>query len=821
MGGWGMRRRGRRIAVSAVGALALLSAVAWGLRDLNRRLLRQDSLPTENGRVAVAGLSAPVAVRRDAHGVPHIEARGELDAWFALGFVHGQDRLAQMLWLRQLARGRGAESIGRRGLPADRLARTLDFAGLARQDLRRLPARARRVLEQFAAGVNAQIARIGERKERAPVEVARLALPLDAWEPADSLAILKLQAWNRDDSVEVSLVLSDLIQQLGPAGAAMFFPGPGVSEEIAPPDAQVSAPPSGAGWSLAGALRREAGFAGRGLGSSAWVVGGGRTASGHAILAGDLHLDPTVPAAFHLDHLHGGELEIAGATLPGVPLFWCGHNRQVAWCAVGAPAVVMDLYVETLDPDDPTRYHDGEDWRPLERREERIEVRGGAAETFEVRRTRNGPLLPDLPDGPPLALRWTGGQDDAGSGYAPLLEAARAADADVFREALRDHREPILAVAYADASGAAGVKVAGSVPRRSLSPQLLPLPGRARWYQWRERVPFEALPSVRLHDPQGFVVAADAPLEVRAGESIDWLWRSGARAARIDALLAHAMRAGSVGLRQVADLQADVGGDRAPRIVAEARALVEPSALGTQASEVLRLLQDWDGVATPESTGAAVYHVFLGELLEALLEQRLGAALLTRYLALPQTDPEGLALDLLAAARAAPEPAQRSAVAEAVSRSLRSSWLTLSYRLGANARRWAWGNLHPLSFRVLTDPADVAGSRALGPFSYGGSAATVSAASYDYAAPFAVTTASTLRLVIDLGAPGQALAAIAPGQSEHPDHPHREDGLVPWLAGRDWLFATDPLLVEDGSVALLDLEPVRSAPGQAAAGRAQ
>src|SRR5262245_33245024 len=140
----------------------------------------------------LCGLPPPAAVRRATPGVPHIEAGTEADAWFALGFVHAQDRLAQMLWLRQVARGRAAESVGRRALPADRLARTLDFAGLARRDVRRLPDRARRVLESFAAGADARLAQIRDGGERPPVDVTRLALPLDVWEPADSLAILKL-----------------------------------------------------------------------------------------------------------------------------------------------------------------------------------------------------------------------------------------------------------------------------------------------------------------------------------------------------------------------------------------------------------------------------------------------------------------------------------------------------------------------------------------------------------------------------------------------------------------------------------------------------
>src|SRR5262249_10510600 len=160
------------------------------------------------------------------------------------------------------------------------------------------------------------------------------------------------------------------------------------------------------------------------------------------------------------------------------------------------------------------------------------------------------------------------------------------------------------------------------VPRRSLSSKLVPLPGRARWYQWHERVPFEALPGVRLADPQSWLIAADAPLAVRSGESMEWLWQGGARAARIGGLLRHATRGGRLGLRQVADLQSDVGVERASRVIAQATALVEDRTLGTQAAEVVHLLDGWDGRAQSDSASAAAYYVFLNELLDSLLRDR-------------------------------------------------------------------------------------------------------------------------------------------------------------------------------------------------------
>ena len=106
---------------------------------------------------------------RDANGVPHVRAHDEADALFALGFVHAQDRLAQMLWLLRLARGRTAEIVGREGLPADRLARTLDLGGLADRQFGELDRGTRALLIAYARGVNAHLERIRDGQVAAPV----------------------------------------------------------------------------------------------------------------------------------------------------------------------------------------------------------------------------------------------------------------------------------------------------------------------------------------------------------------------------------------------------------------------------------------------------------------------------------------------------------------------------------------------------------------------------------------------------------------------------------------------------------------------------
>lgn len=794
--------------------------------ELRESAAERAAFPTVDGRLSVSGLESPVEIRRGPRGVPHVEAASELDAFFGLGFVHAQDRLAQMLWMSRRGRGRAAEVLGPPALPGDRLARVLGLERAAEAAWEALDADTRRILEAYADGVNARIERLRSERVALPRSLAREDVPLQAWTPLDSLVVFKLYAWGLSDSLDSSLVLLDLIERLGGFRARRFFPQLPVLEFSPPPDAMpataASRPWVGEGAGASGGargmvepvrdpLRRAIGMAGRSTGSSAWVVGGAHTSSGLPVLAADSHLEPTAPPLLHFDHLRGGGLDVAGTTLPGVPAFWTGRNLHVAWASTRAGVSTSDLYVETLDPRAQDRYHDGRGWKPLDVREETIHVRGGEDRVLVVRATRHGPLVNDLlaESREPLALAWVGRNVPDARGIASLLEVARAHDAAELRTALSRHHEPALAVAYADASGAAGVQLAGWIPARVIPSGLVPLPGRASYYDWRGPIPFERLPHEDLRRGRGWVIAADN--RIPGGEApMDWLWRSGARAARIEQLLRAAVRRGPIDVRGLARLQTDVGTDRGPRLVAAALALAgDRDELSAEAREVAALLAEWDGRATATSVGAAAYHVFLEDLTGRLMSDALGPELLARYLGLAQAEPEEVVFGIVADAASGAEPDSWSdpgRVSAAVRQSLREAWFRLSFQLGANRVKWRWGRLHPLRFRPLS-PLDGAPASGLGPFDYGGSSSTPNAAEYDASAPFAVRVASMARFAVDTSELDQVLISLAPGQSEHPAHPHYSDGLGSWLEGRPALLTTSRLMVEEESVSRLQLVP--------------
>ena len=833
-GGGGPRRRRwtrrlARVAVAVAGAGVLISL---GLSALRERRAERDAFPIVDGVLRVGGLEHPVEISRDARGTPHVEAEADTDAFFGLGFVHAQDRLAQMVWLARSARGRAAEVAGEGALPADRLARTLGIGSAADAEVARLDPATRAALAAYSAGVNARIDEIRAGRAGAPLALERAGVTLEPWTPGDSIAVVKLWAWGLGSTLDASVLLSDLIERLGGFEARLYFPdGPGSDgahpSQEAHAGATRAATLAGDPRSRAAAtsriasadpLRSAAGLSGAGVGSSAWIVAGRLAASGKPVLAADTHLEATAPGLFYEAHVRGGGLDVAGGTIPGVPVVWTGTNRHVAWGATSAGAVTTDVFVESLDPTG-TRYHDGDHFTRLRERREVIHVKGRGDEELVVRETRHGPLVNALLDGDrePLALAWTGGH--AGDGIGALLRAARATNAAGFRAALAEHHEPVLALVFVDAEGGGGLQVAGSVPRRGLATSLAPVPGRTDSYDWKGALPLDALPQATLAGGASWLVAADAPL-AKGGVRGDWLWRSGARARRIDALLREATARGPLELRDLASMQADVRSEDTLSLLRVALELAgDPKALGAEAREVAQILAGWDGDASAESPGAALWYVFVERLAAELLGARLGPELLARYLALPQATPLHALATLLEAARAPARrgdaddggpatSAEREAVVTAIQRSLRESWLFLSVKAGSNREKWGWGRLHTLTFRPLGLASQAGGTRsAFGPFPFDGDDATIAAAEYDRRRPFEVRVASTYRFAVDTAQLDQALTALAPGESEHPGHAHETDGIARWREGKPRLLGTSRLLIDETTRSRLLLEP--------------
>lgn len=763
-------------AVLVVGAGAVVLRVA-------------SALPSTDGTFRVQGLAAPVEVIRDEHGIPHVWAASIEDAVFAQGFLHGQDRLWQMELVRRAVQGRLAEVLGEPGLEADRFMRRV---GLWRAALAALPQASpeeRRLMEAYVAGINA--ARAADRGALPP-EFLVLRYEPEPWRPEDVLAVGKMMSFTLSAYSE-AVAVARAMARLGEERARHLFPAyPEWGESILPPS-PLETPPMAAAlvdaFSIAAA-------------SNSWVVGGDRTASGKPLLANDPHLGLQAPSLWYLVGLHApgpDGLDVVGVSIPGAPLVILGHNRAIAWGMTNAYVDDADLFLERLDPADPTRYLVPGGSAPLEVVAETIAVKGREDPVvLEVRRTRHGPVIPveGMSDTLLVAATWTALEST--SPMEGILGLNRATDWDSFLSAVDALDDPHQNLVYADTAGHIGYVMGGLVPIRGdrRPPPVAPVPGWTGEWDWRGALPFEEHPRA-LDPPRGFVVTANNRQTVEPiGHLISGTWQEPFRAMRITEMLEAAR--GPVDAHDMLTMQMDVLDVFARRYrdrAVEAAILADDSASAD-------LIAAWDLRAEPDSRAAAIFYAWV-EILRRSAARDL-------YRGDPGYFPRNSVAELLEhrslAWREDGPAAYRAMAVEA---------MEAAGPLAAG-RRWRDAN-RAIHEHALGDVAvlDRLLGLHVGPTPHLGSPTTVNVAHYAFRTPaqdfpFTTTAGPSMRHVVDMGnLDGAGGFVIGTGQSGIPFSRHYDDQRPLWTTGELLPVPLTREAVDALATRMLILEPER------------
>ncbi|MBV8538485.1 MAG: penicillin acylase family protein [Alphaproteobacteria bacterium] len=758
---------------AAAAVLALVVVVAAG-----GYLYLRASLPQTGGEIRLAGLSAPVTIVRDAYGIPHIQAGSAADAWFALGFVHAQDRLFQMEITRRVGQGRLSELVGSDGLRSDRFMRIIGVARGAEASLGALSSAARDQLDAYAAGVNAFLA--GH-----PVLPPQLLLLRDTpepWRPADTLIWARLMALQLSGNWREELERAELTKTVPPDLMVGLWP---------------DRPADGA-TTLTHLSQAYEGFAfdrlaaalppplGPDLASNEWVVSGAHTASGKPLLANDPHLGLTAPGQWYLVRIDAPGLSVAGASAPGVPAVILGHNEKIAWGFTTTGADTFDLFLERTAPDDPTSYLTPEGPQRFNTHTETIKVRGAADERITVRATRHGPVISDaMPDAAPgevLAL--------ASPAYfrpdttaAAMFEVNRAQNWADFLAALSGWHAPIQNVVYADVDGHIGFITPGLIPHRKTGEGWLPQPGWTGEYDWDGFVPFAELPRSfdppvgRIVNANNRVVSDDFPVFITRE------WAASFRARRINELLdatAHQ------DLYSSAAMQTDAVSIFA-REVHDRLGLVKPK--DDASGRALELLAAWDGSMRRDRPEPLIFNAWMRSLILALLHDG------TKYDLrdyLTQRSWMVLAAFEGSSVFCKDRPGGCAAV---ISDALASALADLSQRVRGDFAFWRWDSLHDAPFLdVVFSRVPVLRDLIRFKVAADGDFYTINAGATslrDPSNPFADIWGPGYRAIYDMSDLDASRFIVAPGQSANPLSRHWGDLAALWAGGRNLAIPAD------------------------------
>ena len=442
------------------------------------------------GTVRVPGLKEPVRVQRDRWGVAHIYARNSHDLFFAQGYAVAQDRLFQMELWKRAGQGRLAEVLGPEAVARDLNARRLRYRGDMEAEFRSYAPDAKEILEAFTAGINAYIAEVERPGGRGlPLEFQIAGFKPETWHAVDCLN--RMAAYSMTGNAESELKHAQLVALVGAERAtALFDFDPAVKLDPAPGSDFSSLSPAIL-KDLVGSDARIP-FGPKFLQeSNDWTVSGALTESGKPLLANDPHRVLAEPSLRYVVHLVAPGWNVIGAGEPGLPGVAAGHNEQIGWGFTIFGLDQQDLYMEKLNPADPSEYEAPGGWQRMTLVRESIAVRGAPPIQVDLKFTRHGPVLWEE-GARALALRWVGAEPGT-AGYLGSLALDRARNWREFEAAMPRWKVPAENIVYADREGNIGEHSTGLAPLRENWTGLLPVPGNGG-YEWAGFIPNEKLP---------------------------------------------------------------------------------------------------------------------------------------------------------------------------------------------------------------------------------------------------------------------------------------------------------------------------------------
>lgn len=787
-------------------------------------------LPDYDQTQRVEGIFNAVEIHWDPYGVPYITAENESDLYFAMGYVHAQERLWQMMLLQLRAEGRFAEFLGEDFVETDRYLRTLGFWETAKKIEQNTPDSLRRLLQSYADGVNRYV-ELNQR--RLPPQFVLLDAEPIEWTPTHSIAATRLIAWDANIHKYAELTFADLARRLNSYQFQQLVPEyeDGMLSDLREdkdftPDLNIHA------FLQAGKkMRQQVGANIAPSGSNALALTGNKTTTGEPILAGDIHSSLTIPGPW-FDVTHSlPDFNISGATITGIPFIMIGQSDRHAWATTSLYADDTDFFLERISEDDTESYLaestiDTSAAVPFQKRREIIRIKNADDRLHVVRSTQNGPVISDVTfaEGPEpetvITLKWTG--HEISHELLALYEMNRAKSMDQFRKAAELFKTPGTNFIYADVNDNIALFTAVSAPVRSGNP----LSFREGWNpedDWNGYLPFDQLPHI-INPESGIVAHANQRhFDDDYPHYIGSFWEPLSRIRRITEFLNSRDRHDS---ESIQELQFDVLSEHA-RDITE---LILPMLRSGEQSEEMEIavnyLENWNFRYEPASTAASIFDLFMMRLSENTILDEVGEEAFQSILEIRHLPPAILFSMLnensLMFDNSDTEEAETRE--QIVRKSMLQAVDDLQETFGNEPFGWRWENavsfhLNPPLLNELAGDT-VSSSAVLGPvirnlFSQGpytvrGNPMTVNKVQYSWEFPFIMKEGATIRRIVDLSEPGRSFTVLPTGQSGNPLSEFYGNQTDLWLEGRYRYIYHDSSFFDQTSYQTTTLLPVQN-----------
>ena len=789
------------------------------------------SLPNYDARVRVPVISAPVEIVRDNANVPHIFGETDTDVFHGLGFAHAQDRLWQMMILRRTAQGRLSELFGTTTVDIDSFIRRLDIYRLSVQSVEAQDPATRAALEAYASGVNARLDQINaEALGRGAPEMFLFNTPLAPWRPADSIAVAKLMGLQLSGHLSEEVLrarmslalddpdrLADILPDVPGEGIASLPEYaslvPGVKTDYAAAEAEPH-PLS---------PFRPRGFAGA---SNAWAAATARSASGGTLLANDPHLGFSAPAIWYLARMELQSGGVIGGTIPGMPAVLTGRSDRLGWGLTTAYVDDQDVFIEELNPENPSQYRTPTGWKEFESRDSILQIADEDPVTLTLRWTDNGPVLPGsvrnlrtvTPPGHVAALGWTvlSPRDTSLTAAMGIMKSQTVAEAITAGES---YIAPAQNITLVD-RGSIAMKTIGAVPKRDANHQSqgrLPSLGWRSENRWQGRMPYASNPG--FVSPVGGILGntnnktVDRPFP----NHISFVWGDTQRVQRWRRLMqAREVHTRDSFIEAQLDTVSFTARSLLPLIGAELWFTGEAAPDGTperQRQRALALLAEWNGEMNEHWPEPLIYAAWLRKLQDRLIRDELGpmADTLTHVEPLfiervfRNVDGAGIWCDVRQSApvETCPDMARLA---------LDDALLEINETYGSQLESLRWGDAHQATHdhQVLGEVPILRYFVNIRQSTSGGDNTLLRGLTKGSGSdPFHNVHGAGYRGVYDFADPNSSVFIISTGQSGHFLSRHYDDMAQLWRRGEYIPMSLDEGLARAAAVGVTRLEPLR------------
>ncbi len=456
-----------------------------------------------SGTITLEGIENSVTIIRDNWGIPHIYAKTQKDAAFALGYCHAYDRMFQMEMTVRTGMGLMSEVMGNDSLEDDIWYETIGIEKAA-QEMIDTYEREREsesdldmmliILDAYCEGVNYEIER-RIRTKTLPIEFQLLNFKPTRWTP------LKTFVYNRLMSLMLTYSTYDLHSTI--LRDDLFNGNLTAMEELFPLNQtyyQIPIVPDYGNYSLPSALTDQIAakvqsgdiktnseiikkildrtpdsvkyFQQSWIGSNNWVANGTKTKSGKPILCNDMHLSIDLPHIWYEAHLVATEDDwnIYGYTLTGTPVVIVGYNTHVAWGFTNVGPDGMDWYEYVWNGEG--EYWNGTMWLSPTKRNVTIPVKGLGNHTETIKYTQEGVIMAEEMEKSLIAMRWTATESPTYEIRA-MYGANKAKNWEEFNESMQWFCDPPQNVVFADSDGTIALRPTGRYVKRNFTEGLL------------------------------------------------------------------------------------------------------------------------------------------------------------------------------------------------------------------------------------------------------------------------------------------------------------------------------------------------------------